>query len=148
MKNYKPSLTVTVQELFEKGKGKTYDDFNIANTIYRDIERADIDLSTDLGKEVKLYLPIIISPMDTVVNANVAIQAALSGSIACLHYNHKDAKGNLDIEAQVKEIKIVKRSQSGFIEKPLTVSPNETIATAIQKVKLSLLAAQQLIIFQ
>lgn len=123
----------TARELFRRGIGITYADFSIMNLAYSDILREEISLQTDLGKGVVLQTPIIASPMDTVTNAEVAIAIARHGGCAVIHYNHKTSSGNFDIDAQLAEIEKVKRSQSGFIEEPLTASPTMTISEILSK---------------
>ena len=117
-------------ELFKNGLGITYADFTILNTEYSDIGK-NISLKTDLGKGIILELPIMASPMDTVTNAEVCIALALEGGIGVIHYNYLDSNGGVDIDAQVREIEKVKRFQNGFIQDPVTLSPDMTIAEAI-----------------
>ncbi len=122
---------ISGEELFERGIGITYGDFTILNTRFSQIRREDISLKIDIGKEVILRTPIIASPMDTVTNARVCIAIALQGGIGAIHYNHKDEDGRPSIEQQVSEIEAVKKFQNGFIESPVTVNPNMTIAEVI-----------------
>ena len=124
---------LSTEELFKNGVGITYSDFTILNTTYSNLRREKISLKTDLGKSVTLQLPIIASPMDTVTNAKVCIAMALEGGIGALHYNYKTDDGRVDIDAQIAEIEKVKRYQSGMIEEPITVSPEFTIAQAIER---------------
>src|SRR3989344_5212315 len=123
---------LSVSELFTRGLGVTYPDFTILDTQYTDVERKDISLKTDLGKGVTLQIPIIGSPMDTVMNAPAAVALAQLGGIGAIHYNYKkDDKP--DIDAQIAEIEKVKRYQNGFIENPVTISPEHTIAEVIKE---------------
>jgi len=122
---------ISAAELFKRGEGITYDDFNILDTEFTDIDRGDINLKTDLGKGIYLNIPIISSPMDTVTNAALCIALGLEGGIGCLHYNHKKPDGSVDIDQQIREIELVKRFESGFIEDPIVLSPENTIAQAI-----------------
>jgi len=122
----------SAEELFATGVGITYDDFTILDTIFTNIEGKDINLETDIGNGVKLKTPIIASPMDTVTSSALCIALALQGGIGCIHYNFKKPDGTPDIDRQIKEIEAVKRFENGFIEYPVTISPENTIAEAIR----------------
>jgi IMP dehydrogenase len=119
------------KELFKRGTGLTYDDFRILDTIYTDIEERDIDLSTTIGKGIVLKTPIIASPMDTVSNAQMCIAIANMGGIGCIHMNYKKPDNTPDIDTPTNEIMRVKRNENGFIETPITISPDQTIDQAI-----------------
>ena len=119
------------EELFERGVGIAYGDFTILNTRFSQIKREDISLDVDLGKDVILKTPIIASPMDTVTNARLSVALALEGGIGTIHYNHKDEDGRPSIDQQVREIEGVKRFQNGFIESPIAIRPDMTIAEVI-----------------
>lgn len=123
---------LSAEELFKRGVGITYADFTILDTIFTDINRDDISLKTELGNGISLQTPIIASPMDTVTNAELCIAIALEGGIGCLHYNYQNPDGSFDIDEQIREIERVKRFKNGFIEHPITVSPNQTIGQVIE----------------
>jgi|SRR3989344_5819451 len=123
---------LSAEELFERGIGLSYSDFTTLNTQFANIDRGDISLETELGKGIKLQTPIIASPMDTVTNDKLCIALALQGGIGAIHYNHKGGDGKPSIDMQVKEIVRVKRFQNGFIENPVTISPDMTIVQAIE----------------
>ena len=124
---------LSAEELFERGLGITYDDFTILDTQYTTINRDEvIDLRMDLGKGILLNTPIIAAPMDTVTNAPLSIAIAREGGIAVIHYNFKNPDDTLNIDAQINEIDKVKRSQNGFIENPIVVGQDYTIAQAIE----------------
>ncbi|MFH1588954.1 MAG: IMP dehydrogenase [archaeon] len=127
---------LSAEELFKAGEGITYSDFTMLDNTFTDIGKEQISLKTNLGKNIELQIPIIASPMDTVTNAEVCIALAQEGGIGVIHYNQKDALGDSDVNAQIKEIEKVKRFQNGFIEDPVTISPENTIAEAIEKGKL------------
>jgi len=107
-------------EIFKDQAGKTYDDLIILPG-YIDFTPDDVNLESNLSKNIKLKSPLVASPMDTVTEANMAIGLALLGGIGILHYNNT-------IEEQVKEIVIVKRHENGFITDPLVLSPNNRIS--------------------
>ena len=122
---------LSAEEIFERGVGITYDDVTVLDTDFTDIDHADVSLETRLGMGISLKTPIIAAPMDTVTNSKLCIALALQGGIGVIHYNHKSPDGTPDIEAQVREITAVKSFENGFIEHPITVSPTNTIAEAI-----------------
>ena len=127
------SSGLSAEEFFKRGEGITYDDITTLDTIFTDIDREDITLKTELGNGIFLKTPIMASPMDTVTNAEMCIAIALEGGIGCLHYNSYNEPGGLsDIDEQIREIERVKRFKSGFIEHPITVSPDNTIGQVIE----------------
>lgn len=85
----------------------------------------DAILKTELTKSIPLFLPFISSPMDTVTEYKMAISLALAGGMGIIHKN-------LTTEQQVKQVQRVKRFESGFIENPLTVKPNDKIEKVIK----------------
>ncbi|MDD5086213.1 MAG: IMP dehydrogenase [Candidatus Nanoarchaeia archaeon] len=123
---------ISAEKLFKEGLGINYDDFTILDTSFTDIDREEINLETSLGKNVVLKTPIIASPMDTVTNAEMCIAIALQGGIGCIHYNFKNPDGSLDIDKQAEIVKQVKRFENGFIENPVTVSPEHKIYETIK----------------
>jgi IMP dehydrogenase len=130
---FEGSSGLSADGLFEKGLGISYVDFTVTDTNFSDIDRDLISLDTHLGNGIFLKTPIMASPMDTVTNAELATAIALEGGIACLHYNHKNPDGSVDVNAQIEEIKKVKAYENGFIENPITASPNETIEQILQR---------------
>jgi IMP dehydrogenase len=123
---------VSARELFQRRLAISYIDFTAIDTIFTSIDKREISLETTLGKGVVLKTPIIASPMDTVANAELCIALALQGGIGVIHYNHKDSNNNPSIDAQIAEIEKVKRFENGFIEKPVTVSADDTIAKVLE----------------
>ncbi len=81
---------------------------------------AQVDISTYLTREIKLNIPIISAAMDTVTEADMAISIAREGGIGIIHKN-------MPIEQQAKEVAKVKKSESGMITDPVTVSPDQHI---------------------
>ena len=120
------------EEFFAHGQGISYGMFHILDTHYTEITKEHVSLATDLGKGVKLHLPLIAAPMDTVTNARFCIALALQGGLGAIHFNHQPHAGRTSIDEQVDEITRVKRFQNGFIQDPLAVAPEMTIKQALE----------------
>lgn len=88
----------------------------------------EVDVTTYLTPEIKLNIPIISAAMDTVTEANLAIALAREGGIGILHKN-------MSIERQCEEVDKVKRSESGMIKDPVTLTPDKTIREALELMK-------------
>ena len=110
----------TASALFERGDGLTYNDF-IVLPGHIDFAATDVGLSTLITRRIALKNPICSSPMDTVTENKMAIGMALLGGIGIIHYNNTP-------EAQVEEVRKVKRFENGFITDPVVLGPKNTIA--------------------
>jgi IMP dehydrogenase len=88
-----------------------------------DVLPADVDTSTQLTKTIRLAIPILSSPMDTVTEARMAIALAREGGLGVIHRN-------FSVEAQAVEVDKVKRSEAGMIVEPVTLRPDNTLADA------------------
>ena len=88
----------------------------------------DVDVSTSLTPDIKLNIPIVSAAMDTVTESNLAIALARAGGIGILHKN-------MSIERQCDEVDKVKRSESGMIQDPVTLSPDKSIGDALELMK-------------
>jgi len=108
------------ESLFGKYGGLTYDDFNLLPG-HITFGLGDVDLSTQLTPRIRLNLPIISSPMDTVTEGEMAIGIALLGGLGIIHYNNT-------VEEQARHVWRVKRFENGFITEPVTLSPEHRIA--------------------
>jgi IMP dehydrogenase len=86
---------------------------------------SDVDVSTRLTRSIALRVPIVSAAMDTVTEAPLAIAMAQEGGIGFVHKN-------LSIAAQALEVDKVKRSESGMIVDPVTVSPDARVADALE----------------
>ena len=80
----------------------------------------NVDISTNLTKDIKLNIPIISAAMDTVTESKMAISMSQNGGLGVIHKNY-------DIETQSYEVKKVKRYEAGIVYNPITMSPNTTI---------------------
>ncbi|HUU51111.1 MAG TPA: IMP dehydrogenase, partial [Nitrospinota bacterium] len=84
----------------------------------------EVDISTSLTKKIRLNVPLLSAPMDTVTESRLAIALAQEGGIGIIHKN-------LSVEEQAYEVDKVKRSESGMIVDPITMSPDQRIAEAL-----------------
>lgn len=78
------------------------------------------ELSTQLTKNIRLSIPMISAAMDTVTESNLAIALAQEGGLGFIHKN-------MSIEKQTKEVRRVKKYESGIVINPQTVTPNNTL---------------------
>ena len=85
----------------------------------------DVDISTNLTKNIQLNVPFVSSPMDTVTEAKMAIHMALMGGIGIIH-------SNLSIQEQALEVLKVKKFKNGFITDPVCLSPQDTAADVLR----------------
>jgi len=83
----------------------------------------DVDTRTRVTKSITLNIPLLSSAMDTVTEARMAIAMAQAGGMGVIHRN-------LDIEEQAREVRRVKRFESGIVYNPVTLSPDQTLADA------------------
>lgn len=111
---------LTAEQFFEQGTGFTYDDF-ILLPGHIDFAADDVTLETQLTRKIRLKTPLVSSPMDTVTEADMAINMALLGGIGILHYNNA-------IEEQRDQVETVKRFKNGFITHPHVLSPQHKIS--------------------
>ncbi len=101
------------------GEGLTFDDVLLLPS-FSSIMPADADVSTLLTKEIRLNIPILSAAMDTVTEAKTAICVAQEGGIGIIHRN-------MGVEEQAQEVEKVKKSESGMIVDPITISPEHKI---------------------
>lgn len=81
------------------------------------------DVSTRVTSSIRLNIPLLSSAMDTVTEARMAIAMAQAGGMGVIHRN-------LDPEAQAREVRRVKRFESGIVFNPITLTPDQTLAEA------------------
>jgi|TARA_B100000959_G_C14967477_1_gene618368 IMP dehydrogenase len=104
-------------------EGLTYDDVLVIPD-YSDILPSNVDTTTYFTKKIKLNIPIVSAAMDTVTEAKMAIAIAQEGGIGVLHKN-------MSIEDQANEVRKVKRSESGMILDPITLSNEAKVGDAL-----------------
>lgn len=114
------------------GEGLSFDDVLLLPLESKVLPR-EVDLSTRLSRRLGLNIPLVSAAMDTVTESRLAIALAREGGIGVIHKN-------LTIEQQAAEVDRVKRSESGMISNPITLSPDNTIGDALalmQKYRIS-----------
>ncbi|HJZ73561.1 MAG TPA: IMP dehydrogenase [Vicinamibacterales bacterium] len=93
-----------------------------------DVVPTKVDISTRLTRNIRLAVPLVSAAMDTVTESRLAIAMAQQGGIGVIHKN-------LSIEEQASEVDRVKRSESGMIVNPITLSPTSRIYEALELMK-------------
>lgn len=100
--------------------GLTYDDVLLLPG-ESDVIPSEVDTTARLTREISMAVPLLSAAMDTVTEARMAIAMARQGGIGVLHRN-------LSIEDQAQQVTLVKRSESGMVSDPVTISPDATLA--------------------
>lgn len=108
-------------------EGLTFDDVLLVPAKSNVLPR-NVDVTTFLTTEIKLNIPIISAAMDTVTESELAVAIAREGGIGILHKN-------MSIERQCLEVDKVKRSESGMILNPITLTPDKTVGDALELMK-------------
>ena len=106
------------------GEGITYDDVLLLPAKSLVLPR-DTDVRTKLTRHIELNIPLLSAAMDTVTESEMAVALAREGGIGILHKN-------MTILRQAEEVDRVKRSESGMIRNPITLSPGHTVGEAIE----------------
>lgn len=109
------------------GEGLTFDDVLMVPQ-YSEVLPYQVDISTQLTKGLRLNVPVVSAAMDTVTDARLAISMARQGGIGIIHKNMPMAR-------QAEEVRKVKRTQSGMIVDPVTLSPDAKISEALSLMK-------------
>ena len=102
--------------------GITFDDVLLIPR-FSTVVPSEVDVSTQLTRNIGLNLPLVSSPMDTVTESAMAIALAQEGGLGVIHKN-------LSIEGQADEVDKVKRTANGIIADPVTLPPSATVARA------------------
>jgi IMP dehydrogenase len=108
-------------------EGLTFDDI-LLEPARSEVVPAEVDTKTQLTRTIGLNIPIVSSAMDTVTESHLAIALAQQGGIGIMHRN-------MPIERQAEEVDRVKRSESGMIVDPITISPEKKISDALDMMK-------------
>lgn len=102
----------------------TYDDVLLVPA-YSDILPRQVDIRSRFSRNIMLNTPIVSAAMDTVTGFELAIAMAQQGGIGVIHKN-------MSIEAQAREVRKVKRSESGMIQDPITMIKTAKVGDALQ----------------
>jgi IMP dehydrogenase len=108
-------------------EGLTFDDVLLVPA-RSDVLPREVDITTNLTKRIKINIPLVSSAMDTVTEADMAIAIAREGGIGIIHRA-------MSPERQASEVEKVKKSESGMIIDPITVSPDAPISDALELMK-------------
>lgn len=109
------------------GEALTFDDVLVVPG-YSEVLPRDVNTSSQLTRNIRLNIPIVSAAMDTVTESRLAIALAQEGGIGILHKN-------MSIERQAREVRKVKRSESGMILDPVTLHDDATIGQALDLMK-------------
>ena len=102
----------------------TFDDVLLVPA-FSDVLPREVDISARLTRELRLNIPLLSAAMDTVTESRLAIALAQEGGIGIIHKN-------MSPEAQAKQVRLVKKHESGVVKDPLTVSPDTTIQKVLE----------------
>src|SRR5437868_10283831 len=105
----------------------TFDDVLLVPR-HSDVVPTQVDVTTRLTRNIRLCVPLVSAAMDTVTESRLAIAMAQHGGLGVIHKN-------LTIEEQASEVDRVKRSESGMIVDPITLSPTHRIHEALELMK-------------
>jgi len=112
-----------MMDVRELEEGLTFDDVLLVPAASAIVPR-DADVATRLSRRIRLNIPLASAAMDTVTESRMAIAIAQEGGIGFVHRN-------LTVEEQAAEVEKVKKSESGMISDPVTVSPDQRIEDAL-----------------
>jgi IMP dehydrogenase len=104
--------------------GLTFDDV-LLQPLESSVLPSQAETSTQLTREIPLNIPLLSSAMDTVTEADMAIALAQLGGIGVLHRN-------LSVDQQAAAVRAVKRFESGMVVNPITMTPDQTLAEALE----------------
>ncbi len=102
----------------------TFDDVLLIPS-FSEVLPKEVDISTQLTREIRLNIPLVSAAMDTVTEARTAIAMAQDGGVGIIHRN-------LSISDQATEVDKVKKSESGMILHPITMHPDQRIHEALE----------------
>ena len=103
--------------------GLTFDDVLLIPA-YSEVLPKTVELKTMFSKNIQLNIPFVTAAMDTVTESSMAIAIAREGGIGVIHKN-------MSIDAQAREVAIVKRAENGMIYDPVTIQKGRTVSDAL-----------------
>jgi IMP dehydrogenase len=118
---------MSLSNISQVQEGLTYDDVLLVPA-YSEVLPKDVVLTSKLTRNIEVKTPIAAAAMDTVTEARLAIAIAQQGGIGVVHKN-------MSIEAQALQVRKVKRSESGMILDPVTLSKDAKVSDALQLMK-------------
>ncbi len=104
--------------------GLTFDDVLLV-PMESSVMPSEVNLTTQLTRDIALNMPILSAAMDTVTEADMAIVMAQMGGLGVLHRN-------LSIDEQAAAVRAVKRFESGMVVNPVTMQPHQTLGEALE----------------
>jgi IMP dehydrogenase len=104
------------------GEGLTYDDVLLVPN-YSEVLPREVNIQSKFSRNITLNVPVVSAAMDTVTESDMAIAMAREGGIGVIHKN-------MTIEEQAKEVRKVKRAESGMIIDPVTLPLTATVGDA------------------
>lgn len=110
------------ESLFSQSEALTFDDVLVVPG-YSEILPSEVDTQVQLTAGIRLKIPILSAAMDTVTDARLAIALAREGGLGILHRN-------MAPQSQAEEVDKIKRSESGMITDPITLTPQATLQEA------------------
>ncbi len=102
----------------------TFDDVSLIPA-HSTVLPSDVDLSTQLTRNIRLNIPLVSAAMDTVTEGRLSIAMAQEGGMGIIHKN-------MTIEQQAQQVRMVKKYESGVIAEPVIVSPDMTIGKVLE----------------
>jgi IMP dehydrogenase len=102
----------------------TFDDVLLVPA-FSDVLPREVNIAARLTREITLNIPLLSAAMDTVTESRLAIALAQEGGIGIIHKN-------MSPEAQAKQVRLVKKHESGVVKDPLTVSPETPISEVLE----------------
>ncbi len=106
------------------GEGVTFDDVLLIPS-YSEVLPRNVDISSNFSRNIRINTPVASAAMDTVTEAPLAIAIARAGGIGVIHKSMKT-------EEQARQVKLVKRAESGMIYDPITILKNSTVGDALK----------------
>jgi IMP dehydrogenase len=106
------------------GEALTFDDVSL-EPAYSEVLPSDVQLTSQLTREIKINAPLVSAAMDTVTEARLAIAMAQEGGIGVIHKN-------MTLQQQAEQVHIVKKYEAGVIRDPITVDPHTTIREVLE----------------
>jgi len=106
------------------GEALTFDDVSLVPG-FSEVLPGDVNLQTQLTRDIRLRAPLVSAAMDTVTEARLAIAMAQEGGIGVIHKN-------MTLQKQAAQVLTVKKYEAGVIKDPITVNPNTTIREVLE----------------